>query len=176
LSEITSQALKPFYAIEADFQESTVRLWTGYGEITIDSAIYTGSGAFLNISPIEETSEIKATNLSIALTGLDSTVLSATLNANYQNRDLKLFLGMLDTNYNVIADVYQLFSGRMDTMTINDTGETSSIILTVESRLIDLEKPSELRYTSEDQKRLFTGDKGLEFITDLQEKEIIWGR
>lgn len=176
LTELSSSSLKPFYAIKAEFQEEDVRLWTGYGEISINSESYTGAGSLLNISTIEETSEIKATNLSIALTGLDSTLLAATLNANYQNRDLTLFLGMLDTSYSVIADVYQLFSGRMDTMTINDTGETSSIILTVESRLIDLEKANELRYTSEDQKRLFSDDKGLEFITDLQDKEIIWGK
>ena len=176
LAEITSSALKPFYAIKAEFQEGDIRLWTGYGEITINAETYTGSGTLLNISKVEETSEIKATSLSVALSGVDSSVLNAAVNAQYQNRTLTLFLGMLDTNYSVISDVYQLFQGRMDTMTINDAGETSSIVLSVESRLIDLEKPNEKRYTAEEQKTLFSTDKGLEFVTDLQDKEIIWGK
>lgn len=175
LTELSASSLKPFYAIKAEFQEGDIRLWTGYGDITISSESYTGSGSFLNISKVEETSEIKATSLSVALSGLDSSILSAAINANYQNRTLTSFLGMLNTNYSIIADVYQLFQGRMDTMTINDAGESSGIVLTVESRLIDLEKPNERRYTAEEQKTLFTNDKGLEFVTDLQDKEINWG-
>jgi hypothetical protein len=48
--------------------------------------------------------------------------------------------------------------------------------LTAESRLIDLERSRERRYTSEDQKIDYPNDKGLEFIADLQDKEIVWGR
>ena len=63
----------------------------------------------------------------------------------------------------------------MDAMTINDTGKEIIITMAVESRLIDLEKPNESRYTSEEQKRLFSGDLGLDFVTDLQDKDITWG-
>ena len=47
--------------------------------------------------------------------------------------------------------------------------------LRTRNRLIDLEKPNESRYTSEEQKRLFSGDLGLDFVTDLQDKDINWG-
>jgi hypothetical protein len=30
--------------------------------------------------------------------------------------------------------------------------------------------------TDEDQKNLFSGDKGFEFIADLQDKELVWGK
>ena len=175
LTEINSASLKPFYAIEAQFLEGTVRLWTGLGEITIDSNTYTGSGALLGVSSVEETAELKATTLTVTLSGIDSSILAASLNANYQNRLLTVFLGMLNTSYGVVASSYQLFQGRMDSMQINDTGNTISIALSVESRIIDLEKPNESRYTSEEQKRLFTGDLGLDFVTDLQDKDINWG-
>jgi hypothetical protein len=64
----------------------------------------------------------------------------------------------------------------MDTMGIEDSGDTANIGLTAESRLIDLERSRERRYTSEDQKIDYPNDKGLEFIADLQDKEIVWGR
>lgn len=175
LTQLNSSSLKPFFAIEAQFQEGTVRLWTGLGNITIDSNTYTGSGSLLAISPVEETAEIKATNLVVTLSGLDSSILTASLNANYQNRLFTTYLGMLNESYGVVNNVYQIFQGRMDSMQINDSGQTVNIALSVESRLIDLEKPNESRYTSEEQKRLFTGDLGLDFVTDLQDKDINWG-
>ena len=63
----------------------------------------------------------------------------------------------------------------MDTISINDSGDTVQFTLTVESRLIDLEKPNETRYTGVEQKRLFAGDLGLDFVADLQDKTINWG-
>ena len=47
--------------------------------------------------------------------------------------------------------------------------------VTAESRLIDLDVTRERRYTDADQKIDFPDDKGLEFIADIQDKEIIWG-
>ena len=34
----------------------------------------------------------------------------------------------------------------------------------------------ERRYTDEDQKNLYAGDVGCEFIPDLQDKQITWGK
>ncbi|MFZ8993149.1 MAG: hypothetical protein ACO20L_10805, partial [Candidatus Puniceispirillaceae bacterium] len=64
---------------------------------------------------------------------------------------------------------------RMDVMTIAEEGETCTITLTAESRLIDLERPRLRRWTSEDQKSLDATDKGFEFINSLQEATIKWG-
>ena len=61
-------------------------------------------------------------------------------------------------------------------MNITETGETSTIELMVENRLIDLERARVARFTSGYQKSLYAGDKGLDFIEDLQSKDIVWGR
>lgn len=175
LTQISSDSLKPFYAFKAEFAEGDIRLWTGLGDITINSETYTGGGTLLSVGAVEETSEIKATNLNVALSGLDSSIIAASLNANYQNRTFTAFLGMLNESYGLVNNVYQLFQGRMDAMTISDQAQEIIITMAVESRLIDLEKPNESRYTSEEQKRLFSGDLGLDFVTDLQDKEINWG-
>ena len=60
-------------------------------------------------------------------------------------------------------------------MTIKDNGEIATITVTAESKLIDLDRSRERRYTSEDLKIDFPDDKGLEYIDDLQDKEIVWG-
>ena len=96
LTQISSDSLKPFYAFKAEFAEGDIRLWTGLGDITINSETYTGGGSLLSVGAVEETSEIKATNLNVALSGLDASILAASLNANYQNRTFTAFLGMLN--------------------------------------------------------------------------------
>ena len=64
----------------------------------------------------------------------------------------------------------------MDTMVLNDGGETATIQVTVENRLIEFERTRIRRYTAEDQKIDYPNDKGLEFVAEMAEKEIVWGR
>jgi hypothetical protein len=64
----------------------------------------------------------------------------------------------------------------MDTMQIGETGESARITLALENRLILLERARTLRFTSEDQKTLFPGDLGLDFIDDIQDRTIEWGK
>ena len=61
-------------------------------------------------------------------------------------------------------------------MIIRENTETSTIELKLENRLVALERAIERRYTDEDQKNLFAGDLGMEFIPDLQDKDIVWGK
>ena len=72
--------------------------------------------------------------------------------------------------------VYQAFKGLMDTMQIAESGVSARITLTLENRLILLERARTLRFTSEDQKTLFPGDLGLDFIDDIQDRTIEWGK
>ena len=171
-----SQSVSPFLAIDLDFDGGNFLAWTGYGNLTFGGTTYVGAGDFLSVSPVKESSEVQANGIDITLSGVPSDLISSALSETYQGRSCKLHLGVLDSSNAVVSDPYVLFSGRMDLMSIDDSGETANINITVESRLIDLDRTRERRYTSEDQKIDFPNDKGLEFITDLQDKEIVWGR
>ena len=174
-NEIISSELSPFWAVSLAFEDGTFYSWTGYGNLTFGGNTYIGSGDIMNISGVQESSEIKANGVQIALSGLPTELISAALTDPYQGRTAKIFFGTLDSSGNVIADPYMMFRGSMDLMTIEDSGETATILVTAESRLIDLDRARERRFTSEDQKIDYPNDKGLEFITSLQEKSIVWG-
>jgi len=76
----------------------------------------------------------------------------------------------------LVGDMNEIFSGFMDQMNISEEADSSTITLTIENKLIDLEQPRTARYTSAYQKSKYSGDKGLDFIESLQNKEIFWGR
>ena len=165
-----------FFAVKAEFDTDDIRVWTGNDDITIDSETYTGAGSLLTISGVQEGREIKSEGLSIAVSGMDSTVLSYALTENYQNRPITLFLGFLMGGGVEVAGVITLFKGRMVNLSVSDDTNGSVINLDAENRLLDLDRPSNLRYTAESQQFLFSGDTGFNRMQQLQDKQITWGQ
>ena len=173
-NELAASELQPFFAIKLAFDSGDVRVWTGYNDITVASETYIGGGQLLSISPIEETVEIAARGVNLALNGINSSLVSVALTESYQGRSAKVYLGVISSGA-VVSDPYLVFDGRMDVMTIEDAGDTANISLSAESRLIDLERARVRRYTNNDQQNQFAGDTSLRFVADLQDKEIAWG-
>jgi len=175
-NEFTAAKLSPFFAVEMDFDDGIVRLWTGYGSITIDSNTFLAGGDILSVSAISENGEVQANGVTVGLSGLSTSLVASALTTAYQGRDLNVYIGVLDSAGAVVADPIKIFAGKMDVMTVEDSGESAEITITAESKLIDLERSRARRYTSEDQKIDYPNDKGLDFIAGLQDKAVVWGR
>jgi hypothetical protein len=128
----------------------------------------------LSISNIEESKELQSTNLTISISGLSAEVYDAVTTENMQNRlvTLRLFFFHPDTMAEIENVI--LFKGRIDGITITD-GDSFSIIFSCENKLVDLTRPKNLLYTPETQEYLYTGDKGLEFVPEIQEQQLFWG-
>ena len=177
---IKSSVVRPFMAVELEFSTGTLRFWNGYGDITMtaggSSNTFTGLGDLIGISAIGESDQVEAIGASLSLTGIKSSFISTALTGNYTNRNASIFLGVFDTSKAVISDVYTLFKGKMDIMKIDEGSESATITLNLENRLIALERPVNRRYTHEDQQERFNGDLGFEFVPDLQDKEVVWGK
>ena len=165
-----------FIAAKAEFDTDDIRVWTGNDDLTIDSETYLGAGSLLTISEVTEGREVKSEGISIALSGMDKTVLSYALTENYQNRPMTLFLGFLMGGSNEVAGTITLFKGRMVNLTVNDSPQGSIINVDAENRLVDLERPSNLRYTAESQEFLFSGDTGFNRMQQLIDKQVTWGQ
>ena len=165
-----------FLAVEAEFDTDTIRLWSGDYSLTINGETYLGVGTLLSISNIEDTLELKSSGLSVALAGMDATVLDLALTENYQNRFITVFLGYLSGGTDTTVGTMTLFKGRMQSMVINDDPNGSTITVDAENRLIDLQRPSNLRYTKESQQFIDSSDTCFNRVQSLQDKEIIWGR
>jgi hypothetical protein len=165
-----------FLAVKAEFDTSDIRLWTGVDDLTIDSETYTGAGTLLSIGNVEENSDLSSKSLSISLSAMDSTVLNYALTESYQNRNITLFLGYVMGGTNEVAGTLVLFKGRMVNLTVTDTPDGSTVTVQSESRLIDLERPSNFRYTKESQNFLNSGDTCFNRVASLQDKEIVWGK
>lgn len=198
LEAIKEDVVYPFFAVELLFDnQNTLRMWTGQGTLVLgDGTQWVGLGTLLNISTVEETSEIAVKGAVLTLTGVASETLSLALNQPYQGRVCNIYFGTLlkgfiqqeNDSYILLQDggrIYlqessktlnEIFSGYMDQMNISEGADTSTIELTVENKLIDLERARVARFTSAYQKSVYSGDRGLNFVESLQDKQISWGR
>ena len=176
----TADVVRPIFLVRMVFDSgetpNELNLWSGVGDLTYDSETYTGVGDLLNISPVTETADMQASGINVTLTGVKSSLVAVAKDHEYQGRPLTVMLGAFNASGDLVADPTIVFSGFMDIMTISESGETSTINIAVENKLIAFERARVRRYTAEDQKIDYPTDKGFEFVTAIVEKEIIWGR
>lgn len=195
-NSLEDDVVYPFFAIEMLFDTAPIRLWTGYGTLVFEGTEYLGTGILLDVSAIEETTEISARGATISLSGMNSEVISLALQSAYQGRVCNIHFGMFsrgsllqeDNFYILLEDgsridlesqdtgLTQIFSGYMDEMNIDEGPDTGAIELKVENKLVDLERARTRRYTSGYQKSVYPNDLGLDFVESLQDKPVVWGR
>jgi hypothetical protein len=171
LTALTGNLVNPYYAVELFFDSSTLRFWTGLGDRTIGGETYIGTGSLLNIAAAEEVGDLSAKGMVLTLTGLESSIISLALQEPYQRRVAKVYLGEQS-----VTPVVQIFSGFMDTMQISDEPETATVVLTIESKLVELERSRNWRYTDESHKARYSGDSFFSFVQDIQDQQVAWGR
>jgi len=197
LDVLEDDVVYPFFAIELLFDgDEVLRMWTGLGTLVYQGLSWFGTGNLLQIDVIEETSEIAAKGATVTLSGIPPEVLSLAISEPYQGRQAKIYFGtfsrgiLLQENAAYIlfedgskilledrkTDLTEIFAGYMDQMNIEEAENSSTVQLTIENKLIDLERPRTARFTNAYQKYLYPNDKGLEFVEDLQTKELFWGK
>lgn len=165
----------------------------GNGEVE-----YIGAGNFLQVSQVEEGTDLQTYALNITLSGIPIVpeLVPELKNARYKNGRIGIYLAVLDSDYNIVHDgIAQtgpilLFSGRMDTMQIN-LGKEASITVNAVSRMVDWERPRGGRFNSANQNRYYdfslpkhasnplwgqiTRDKGFDYVESIRYKQIYWG-
>jgi hypothetical protein len=144
------------------------------GDKVIATKTYQGAGQLLTIDEAEESNDLSVKGATLTLSGIPTSLINTALSTPYQNRQCKIYLGLQGQ-----SDVIEIFSGSMDKMTIEDDPDKSIITMRVEHKLVDLERPAVKRYTEESHKAISSAnsnDTFFSFLTDIQDKQISFGR
>ena len=156
------------------FDSGRISLWNGIGDLVVSGITYTGGGTLLSISDYQETAALEAQGFSFTLSGISSSVLSLALAEIYQGRLCTLALGALDAAGIIIGSPYILFTGLMDTMALSESGETCTVTVSAENKMVILSRTKNRLYTDQDQQAVYPDDKGLEFVAALADRNIVW--
>lgn len=170
ITALQQPSVSLFYAVELNFDSGTHRYWTGVGDKVLGGQTYTGAGTLLGVEGLDESGDLSSKGAKITVAGIDSTIVAIALAEPYQGRQCSIYLGV-DGNSNLAT----VFKGTMDVMSIEDSGETSTIVIGVESRTALLQRTSTFRYTSASQKDRYEGDKFFDWVARLADKNVYWG-
>lgn len=174
---VAAGTVQPFYAVEFMLDSAPVRLWTGYGDRTINGDTYLGSGSLMSVGDVETVADMSAPAISITLSGMPGELISLALQEPYQRRVCRIYFGAI---INDAGDhsVFTAYVGKLNKMTIEDSAETGTIAVLVDSLLIEADKSAGWRYTSESHKSRpgNSTDTFFDYVAAIQDAEIVWGR
>jgi hypothetical protein len=171
-SSATSPVAAPVVLVELDFASGPFRAWTGLGQLNWAGKVFEGVGSIGAVGEVEETVELRAVRLTLALSPVPQEVVDIALaERSFRLRPARLWGALLDAEGAFVADPFPLWAGLMDTMEVTD-GAEPRVALTCESRLVDLERAEVRRYTDADQQAEYPGDRFFEYVPALQEAEI----
>lgn len=171
-TESDKTAVKITLLARAEFSAGTVRVWSGIGPLVYDGETYLGAGNLLSVTPIEETQTLESKNLQFNFSGIPSSYVSLAM-GDYQNTPISLFFAVIDNSGTVRP--FKMFSGKIDVIEIDDSGETATATINAENELTKLTNSADRYYTPEDQKARYAGDLGLDFVPLIQDIEVVWG-
>jgi hypothetical protein len=178
---VQAGTIRPVLLYEGEFYTAGspsvqyLRLFTGVGTLSWDGKTWTGGGGLLAITPLEESREVKAIGFTVSVQGQSSSNIALALASVRQGKPGKLWLGLFDASWALLADPYEIANGRLDYPTIEDSADLCTIAVQYEDRLVDVDRARERRYTGEDQAIDYPTDPGFEFVPALQDMQFMWG-
>lgn len=153
---------------------SPIALNTSTLDLVYSGVTYKGAGALGSIGQIDDSpGEIKGLNFQ--LIGVDSAYIALALDdaAVVQGTAVTIRTAILNTSYQIV-DAPIEWSGRLDTMAIEENGETCTISVSAESSAVDILRGAALTYSDADQNLLFPGDAAFAFVNSQAQAPIVW--
>lgn len=186
LAQVAAGQLRPALFLRIAFETETVYLWGGLGSISSAGPAYNASATFPygqtflgmgwmgQIQSVPQVADVIAQNVTLVLSGIPTEVVTDAINAVRQNSEADIWLGMLDVNNQIMPDPEQVFAGFLDVPTITEGAQTSTISITAENPLVDLNRAPSRRYTDIDQQIDFPNDIGFFQVQLLQDYNVLW--
>ena len=164
--------------VEFRFRDAPQYLWGGEWSFTSGGKKWSGTknGVVTGIDGLDQAATLESSTMTFTLSGVDPDIMALARSedrAAYVGRIAIVYLQFFDTDWQPMADPWALKAGIMGTMAISRTntekGSTVSVALPANNIFYGRGVAPAAYYTDRDQKLRHPGDRGLEFITDLQD-------
>lgn len=173
-AEASQRAIGLATLVELDFVSGVVRASDWVGELTYGGNTYSGVGEYGGIETVTEDAQVIARPLRITLSGVDNSLLATARDEVYQGRSATVYVGLVDMKTNQFLDApEEIWSGKMDTMSISLGPKTGTLTLNCEHRL--RREPRIARYTDADQQLVYANDRFFDTLPMIEKWAAQWG-
>ena len=156
-----------------EFDGGTIYAHDGVGSLVFDGNTYIGVGTFGSFDIIDENIDNVARGIRLSLSGVEAGLVSTVMTEVYQGRVVTLYLGLLAEDMTFVDTPEELWSGRVDTMSIAMAQNTATISVSCEYRL--RKEPVIARYTDTDQRMAYAGDRFFDLTQKIPQFKATWG-
>ncbi|QXV85758.1 hypothetical protein bas23_0018 [Escherichia phage WildeMaa] len=160
-------------AAEIDFPSGVTRVHTGTGVVVINGQTFLGVGTLGDVGSVTEENSTSSSTMSMALSGLDMSLVGETLNEEVIGRNVVCYIAVMNDQGNVIA-ANILFEGFI-TDTALQAGQQNALSYVISNVFERWSQGLPDRYTDESQQRLYPGDRFFRYIAQMAERSIFWG-
>lgn len=170
------------WLVDLEFGTGPMYLTTYSVPIPANGHTYTALGNLIGVGALTESQDASAERLSLSLSIVNPAMIAATLGnvGNYRSRPVRLWVQLIDGNYQPAGEPRLRWTGYMDRVAITrgtGTGGNSSGSIELQcsrAGMARARKAPSLRLTHEQQQQRFPGDTGLRYVRGLIEKPALW--
>lgn len=174
LTGMNAGAIQLFVAVKMLLTPGTFAYKTGAYDLTFDGVTFKADGTFRGLGAFEENRELSSSDLPIAISLTDSSLLAALTANTSVNDEVDVYVGLMSSP-GVLLDYAKfgpyLFGKPMIAIDPNNPVAT----LTCQRYTNRLAQVNNLMFTDEDQQNRNSGDKFFSLINTLQYKQMTWG-
>lgn len=160
-------------AAEIDFPSGITRVHTGTGTVIINGQTFLGVGTLGDVGLVTEENSTSSSTMSMALSGLDMSLVGETLNEEVIGRNVICYLAVMN-DQGVVTGANVLFEGFI-TDTALQAGQQNALSYVIANVFERWSQGLPDRYTDESQQRLHPGDRFFRYVAQMAERSIFWG-
>ncbi|WP_020474570.1 hypothetical protein [Zavarzinella formosa] len=176
LAAMEADCVCPVIFVKLELDSGDILVHSRTGDITWGGDTYLGMGQFGEIGLVREDTELGRNPVDLTLSGIDEALISVLLGEYYQGREATVYIGFLDlVTFQLVDTPEYLYGGMIDNSTIT-RDQNATITLRVENEEARWDTPNVRRFNNADQQLRYPGDKGLEYMEQMAEKQLNWGR
>ena len=174
IAALSSSPLRVAQLLLMTFASGIVALTSANHDIDFAGVTYRGAAGLGAISEVNDSpGEVKGLQLEMSGVTSEAVALALSDSSIVQGASLVIRLAILAEDGTVI-DAPIDWSGTVDTMPIEETGETCTVAITAESSAVDLLRGNALTTSNADQQLLYPGDRAFEFVESQAGVPIVW--
>lgn len=152
---------------------STLYLNTSPLNLVVSGNTYLGTKKLGRIEPLQDT-PAEAKGIRFEMSGVPSSQIGLARSERVQGREVRLKTCIFDPDTYLPLDVRLRWKGLLDVFVIEDGPVTATLQVTAEHAGIDLMRPVTSLYSDAEQRRLYSNDPSLQYISDQTEMRIVW--
>ncbi|KLD61786.1 hypothetical protein, partial [Luteibacter rhizovicinus] len=149
------------------------RVHTGTGVVIINGQTFLGVGTLGDVGSITEENSTSSSTMSMALSGLDMSLVGETLNKEVIGCSVICYIAAMNESGTISASNV-LFEGFI-TDTSLQAGQQNALSYVVANVFERWQQGLPDRYTDESQQRLHPGDRFFRYVAQMAERSIYWG-